>query len=309
MTLIAHFIPHQRPLLLSDVLVSASGVTDELMLPSGGKIPQANREGLTFTPVGLARKLVEVSPSIRAVCAGDFLQIRTLMFRLRDWFRNDDFSPDKIQQFVSHFYGPGVRADFAVIILATWQDTYAVVRLGEFIEGDSPSFGKYYAAGSGQEFFSTLMNFKSPDGPVQEVGAMQMVLTKASHMLAQEIYSGDTLKANFGGGFEIVYLAGGFHRIDKVTHMFVKVTLDGTKLRINMYPHLIKQWYEEDSLFVLSLATWEAKPGSTRGWVLPSIFAGVGPIKSLHEGPLKPDYLCIHHIFPGQDTNSHIRYE
>jgi hypothetical protein len=231
------------------------------------------------------------------------------MFRLRDWFQNDGFSPERLQQFLDHFYNKrGSRAEFAVIILARWNDVYAVACLGDIIHGQSPAYGQYYAGGSGRDLFSTLMNFKAPDGPLRDAsGLLQAGLNIASHMLGREIYSGDTFRANFGGGFELSCLsADGFRRLDKIIHMFVRVTTDEDNIKVNPYPHITKQWYEEDSLFVLSLATMDAEPGGTRGMVLPSMFSNTIPQPALIDGPLKPDFLCVHHWLPGEEGNSHI---
>jgi hypothetical protein len=310
MTLIAQLTAAGRPFLVSDVLVSTERVAgdQEIVLPTRAESPAGVSQGMAFVPSSFARKLIEISPNICVLCAGDFGQIRTLAFRLRSWFQSDSPNPAQIREFFNHFYKREGTAFSAILVVSQQGGKFLSVRIGNVAEGNSPTYGRYYTAGSGQEILETFLNWKAPDGPVQDIAALPTVLAMCSHMLGQEIYSGDTFRANFGGGFEIAHLtSNGFVKADKIFHMFVRVECSGrTIVNVTAYPHIIKQWYEEDSLYILSLTTLE-KDLSNRGWIVPSIFSDTKVLPMLREGPLRPEHLCIHHILADEsERNSQI---
>jgi hypothetical protein len=303
MTLIAHMTVGGIPFLLSDVLVSANYSQDtEIALPTRAYIAPEVRRAMTFVPVDFARKIVEVTPKIHALCAGDFYQIREFAYNARNWFKNSDFSHAQIMEFAGHYY-QGKAVEFTALIVASYGDSYTMCQFGdkrgEILEGDSPAYGKYYAAGSGAEYFSTIMNYKAPEGAVGPAQAPRSnVLTLCNHLLARELYFGDTFKANFGGAFEVIYLTqNGFQRLDNIQHVFLTVdTLDG-KTNVQISPYVIKQWYRGDCLCILSTAPVEEGQRSVLGYVVPSVLSEELPDPQLDDMPLKPNYLCLHHKF------------
>ena len=82
MTMIAQVTTGGLPFLLSDVLVSSRGPHDtEIVLPTRAEITFEARQAMAYVPVRFARKIIEITPRIHAVGAGDFFQIREFAYR------------------------------------------------------------------------------------------------------------------------------------------------------------------------------------------------------------------------------------
>ena len=92
-------------------------------------------------------------------------------------------------------------------------------------------------------------------------GLILAVLKLTNDLLTQEIATGQTIYSGFGAGYEILYRRDVrvFERIDDVMRLFAQVKVnDEGVLTIGFYPHVTRQWYEEDRLYIASMAYIDA---------------------------------------------------
>src|SRR5271170_5499843 len=130
-----------------------------------------------------------------------------------------------------------------------------------------------------------------------------MTLWLANDLIAREVAAADTIYSNFGAGYEVLYRdRTGFQRVDDVMHILTHVYLrnDKTIQNFKLYPHLIRQWYEGNLLYVasLSLAEGSEQGLKSKGFIVPSVLGeAVPPERPPEELATRPKYLCIHHQF------------
>ena len=124
-------------------------------------------------------------------------------------------------------------------------------------------------------------------------------LRVASELLAREINFGETLKRKFGAGFEVLYTdQNGWTKVDDVMHMFGNIIVNNDpNLQVQFYPHVLRQWYEDDRLYIASLSTPEAEAFGLkyRGYVATDVERTRKPSERVLG--LRPNYLCIHYAF------------
>jgi hypothetical protein len=124
-------------------------------------------------------------------------------------------------------------------------------------------------------------------------------LNLCSEFLAREIYLNQTILAQFGAGFELLVPGpNGYQRIDDIMHIFVTKDVDNLS-NARPYPHVIRQWYEEDRLYIDSMSSLEAEAAGlgTRLYCVPDILVERQEPSLRGLLPLRPNYVCIHHLF------------
>jgi hypothetical protein len=155
MTLIATISPHNQPLLISDVMVSAPRIADpffELVLPTRAYISPNKRRSMSFTPVSFTRKICQINPSLVLMCAGDGDAAVQFAFELRDWFHNTEITEFSLHHFFSErskHYAEKVSA----MAFATNNEGHVSVSFGNRVSGVDEIYGQFIVAGSGTDYF------------------------------------------------------------------------------------------------------------------------------------------------------------
>jgi hypothetical protein len=140
------------------------------------------------------------------------------------------------------------------------------------------------------------------------LAADHTALRLANELLAREITTGETIYCPFGpfgGGYEVLYRhRHKFQRIDDVLHVFTRivVTNDGYCENFSIYPHQIRQWYEDDRLYLASLSlTDEGQHGlESEIFVVPSVLGEEIPPTLTPDFTKRPRYMCVHQEFEFQ---------
>jgi hypothetical protein len=125
--------------------------------------------------------------------------------------------------------------------------------------------------------------------------------------MVREVVTGEPIHAQFGGAYEVLYRGpNGFERVDEVMHMFALVKVLPNDTEIYHYPHATRQWYEGDQLCIASFSTRKVHQQGIefRVFAIPGVLGQKTPsTRTLASLELRPNYLCIHHIFEIEGAN------
>jgi hypothetical protein len=297
MTLIAAFQPGGKYLtLMSDILISSPEETD-FVLPTRGYVSLEQARKMPMRPRTLVRKVIEINPKFVILWSGNYLCGEKLAKYAREWFSKFDINKNSFTQFLATYY----KEPEEISAFFAWYGGFAHFGI-PCISGKTKHYGKYRAAGSGANLFAELIN-----GSQGQVGRLTMAedlpevhaLNLCSEFLARETYLNQTILSQFGGGFELLVPSPkGYQRIDDIMHIFVdKDVADLSTTRF--YPHVIRQWYEEDRLYIESMSSVEAEATGlgSRLYCVHDILAEPEESSLREFLPLRPNYVCIHHRF------------
>ncbi len=298
MTLIACFHPRQCRTLLADVLISSEAANaDEIELPTRPYIAPERLQSIRFKPVAIRRKVIEITPELVILWAGDYNVACALATRAKDWFTASNITDEDTHQFLDTFYREPIQNFYGIVAPAS--DNFFYI-MGNVQKGESPSYGQYAVAGSGVEVFRAFANearrLEGDDLP--HLTAIRL----ANELLTREIATGETILSGFGAGYEILYRAdGGFARAHDAMHVFtqVKEGNEGT-LQVSHYPHCTRQWYEEDRLYIASLSSPDAAQEGlgSKTYVVPGVLGSkLQPRRPAEDLATRPKYMCIHQQF------------
>jgi hypothetical protein len=284
--------------LLSDILVSSPQLPEvDPILPLKIYIPPGEFRQLQSKPTALRRKIVELADNLVVMWSGDYCKAVILCKRMRKWFRDRSVEKGALEEFFQAHYpnGPGALSAIVATIDGDW-----VGYIGHVECGGSKFCGEFAVAGTGKEIFKSMAN-RMPQRERTDVLADIDGLRFANDLLAQEIISGQPLRAAFGSGYEVIFRGqNGFERVDDVLHVFALVRVLGSRLEIEHYPYAIRQWYEGNQLFIGSFVTPEAALQGLgyHSFAIPSVLEEPRDtersVDSLRE---RPKYMCMHHVF------------
>ena len=306
MTLIACLHPQGCRTLLADVLVSSPEFPSrDPILPSRRYISLEQLRAMPFRPVALRRKVIEITPSLVALWAGDYGAAKSFAERitvaLADVGKAE--AEQAVEAFMYAHYRDPVNNFFAIIVP---DDTAWFYRVGPAVLSASAFAGEYLVAGSGTAIFRNYVDRKeATESPI--IAADVQALGIANDLMAQEIFTGATIQANFGASFEVIYRAEtAFERVDDVMHFFNIAQVQGSNIQLHHYPHALRQWYEGTQLCIASYSTPEANgqglPFTT--FAVPSILEEPRPPSRVSEDfAIRPRYLCVHHVFDFGDKH------
>jgi hypothetical protein len=303
MTLIACLHPRQSRTLLADVLISSriDDVEDtDTSLPTRAYIPPERLHGMQLKPAAFRRKVIEITPELMILWAGEYGEACQLARCAIEWFRAETPTHNNVQQFLDAHYRE-VIPNFCAIVAPAGANWFYC--LGNVQRGESPACGEYAVAGSGAKVFQSLAGetryLEGDESP--DLTALRLT----NELLTKEISTGETIDSNFGAGYEIFYRGvRGFERVDDVMQLFSQITVDDkSNFEVSHYPHPTRQWYEEDRLYIASLSSTDAaQEGLTsKGFVVPSVLGEeVQPVRLAADLATRPKYMCIHVQFQSQ---------
>jgi hypothetical protein len=297
MTLIAAFQPGGKYLtLMSDVLISSPEQAD-FILPTRGYVSPEQARAMPMRPKALGRKVIQINPKFVILWSGAYGRAVKLAKYAREWFSGSDINKISIIQFLGIYDKEleGISAFFA------WYGGFA--GFGPSTSGKTKHYGKYVAGGSGAKLFAELINESHGQvGELSEDLPEVHALNLCSEFLTREIHLNQTILSQFGAGFELL-LPGpkGYQRVDDRIHIFVTKHVDdlsGTRF----HPHVIRQWYEEDRLYIESRSSLDA---ATAGhgdilYCVPDILSEPCEPSFRKSLLVRPNYVCIHHLFLDQ---------
>jgi hypothetical protein len=300
MTLIACFHPRQCRTLLADILVSSTALeTPEIILPTRAYLPPDQLRGMEFKPTALRRKIVEITPKLVLLWAGDYNYAKKYAIRMKHWFSQIDPNEDTISSFHRGNFDPSVDNFWALIVPSGTDWFYAV---GSVTRSLSNFAGEYAVAGTGSKLFEQVVTNMSPrDDNI--LAPYVDGLRVANDLIAYEINTAETIRSQFGGGYEVFYQGlQSFERVDDVMHFFTLARRTTPReLTLSHYSHAMRQWYDEDRLCIASMATPVGlnQGLNYHGFVVPSLLDDEQLQPSYVRAEYfarRPNHLCVHHV-------------
>jgi hypothetical protein len=228
-------------------------------------------------PTAFCRKIIEISPTLVALWAGDYQAAFGFAKLLQDWFKDIEPTAEGMANFIDVHCRTPIPNFWAILVPAAEPWFY---KFGAIYQSTSSFAGEYAVAGSGTGIFKNLVNRGQMSARTEARPDIDG-LCIANDLMAQEIVTGATLKAEFGGAYEIFYHGQrGFERIDDIIHYFILAKVESDTIHILHYSNGIRQWYEGNQLYVASFATLV---GNEQG-----IGFKLFPIPSILEEPRDP---------------------
>jgi hypothetical protein len=243
MTLIACTRNYNVPFLTSDILMSSLQANENFHIPTNNfnVVPFLPKDNI-YKPASLAQKMYIVAKNICVVFAGDELEIKKFLNDFRIWCNiNAPVRHEHIHQFLSRYDLTNEFSKSACFIISIehiglhsisvrmfnipkkmldWKKKTREV--WQYLENDL--FELVYASGSGRDDFLNVIDQKielttqHPKGSIWH--AIQTNLSLIAKTLALEKVTLNTLKKNYGGGFESTFYNGNeFEKISNVVYV------------------------------------------------------------------------------------------
>jgi len=253
-------------LILGDMLVSSLLPPDHFLLPMlfSDVLPHLPSSA-AYRPVDLMQKIYILKNNVCLIFAGSLDDFEPLLEDLILYCRcRAEVSGEELDAHVKQFSLINPIGDISVMILVLQKlDGKPGARLipaGDWVTGKSSLIGNITAAGSGAKDFIALSQLKSntlievavSDPLGKAILANVVLLTR---ILAQERAVLSTVKAYWGGGFEVAYIAAGaFHKLDDITYIIYQGQFDEADDIETPVPALILHYkYYGDTLVMTSL--------------------------------------------------------
>jgi hypothetical protein len=302
MTLIAAFQPGGKYLtLMSDVLISSPEEAD-FVLPTRGYISPEQGRQMRMRPAALRRKVIQINPKFVILWSGDYGCAVKLAKYARKWFSNSDINKTNFIVFLSTYYEELNEKKLSAFFV--WYEGFAHFGTPT-LSGETKHYGKYLSAGSGAKLFAEVISDSQlPVGKLTMVEDLPDVhaLNLCSVFLAREIHLNQTILSQFGAGFELLVPGpNGYQYIDDIMHIFVTKRVDDLS-DTRFHPHVIRQWYEEDRLYIESMSSLDVATAGHGGilYCVPDILSEPREPSLRKSLLLRPNYVCIHHLFLDQ---------
>jgi len=275
--------------------------TSDLQLPSRAYFPRQRLAAMTGNPIAAVRKIVEIGPRLVLMWSGHYGTAERVARSAQAWFGNQEPDPEDVELFIQALDLYDAQPFSGILAPAATEWMYGI---GKFRKGTSSALGSFVVAGSGSDLFvhaaeQVVGTAMIPGHNPPDIEALKI----ANDFLAQEIWAGTPIENLFGGAYEVLVRGPlGYERVNDVIHVFASVSPDERRnLTVTPHPHVLRQWYEDDSLWIVSLSTPEmtAEGLGFRTFVAPSILrepeAAFGrPILDIGS---RPNYLCMFHRF------------
>ena len=272
MTLAAAFALEGVPLVLSDLLITFEGGTEQpgVTLPAVDLQTVANRPGVH----GLRQKLFVVSNRVAiAYASGDVVRTIVGLRGLRDLAASRDLTCDEVVTFLRDRRSLQASAFVGFHVTPRRDGSIYVQRIQ--VRGtsfDAGYAGEVHAVGSGLGFLATAVQGINESGfPRLPWGLRQLckAVSLCGSLTREEHATGSPITAATGGAFEVCgYGPAGFVKAE-VTFVAWYVHVDEQEAVDVRYPVLlVKSLYVGDVL-VLNCARWSCNPdGSCQRWTI-----------------------------------------
>jgi hypothetical protein len=236
MTLIACLTPDKHPVLLADALLSSRDGRAGVVLPSIGTAHQKIPSKTEFRTWGFDEKLVRISDHLLVAWAGDRDPAEIIIRSLATYAREECVTRGELSAFLQANYAAELARVSLILCLregdnnTTWWHRCEQV----FV----PAIGLVVFSGiGGKRFVSTLDRLKGPLAPGANalMSGTATALFLGGLLLADEMYTGEPIAANFGGAYDVATISGGKTRkVDDFAFVFWFGEKDRTGHRFNL---------------------------------------------------------------------------
>jgi len=260
MTLIACLSPDRHPVLLADTLLSSTESKSGLVLPSVGLGHEKIVTASGHYAVGMEEKVVVLSDHLMLAWAGDYHAAQRLIRDLAQYFGMAQTTCWFVEAYLRAEHAADLdRVSLIVCVreggrIQTWTHRCAEVNI--------PTVGKVCFAGTGGDrLLQHLGRVTEPlcEGANPLMAGVATALFLGGFLLADELYTGAPLAANFGGAYEVgSFVLGKATRLSDFAFVLWFGEKDAEGLRFNM-PVKVMRRYERDGQACYHCVEFEAR--------------------------------------------------
>ncbi|MBX2899032.1 MAG: hypothetical protein KF775_05265 [Cyclobacteriaceae bacterium] len=256
MTLIALTLNHGYPVMMADLLISSSESNGIMEIPTFVKGTDSLLVQMNKKPAALRQKLYVINKRLCVALGGRGDQMYTFLNRISTFLKDDTFTYEEFHDFVLHYEKEDKDELISIILMSKVVENgfeFTIRGIGEYQEITNDRYERAIAAGSGKEQFLDFLNQKTPfyTNITDSDGALVLNQYLISYWLGLETVSAESLKNNWGAGFEMItFKDGKFQKL----HEYTVVLLSGrTGKGIHFQPAPINTIMAEyfDQIFII----------------------------------------------------------
>jgi len=261
MTLIANTSNYNCDILIGDILMTSASRNREVGIPVFlGGVDQHLPNDQTFYPYSLRQKIYVVQDQLAIGFAGYESEIKPFFEDIRIFFRYREATSHHLRSFLEEYDFNGFGNSAAYILLAEKDENGTTIQhctIGSWINGNSLTYEEVRACGSGAEDFLAEAAESLISSGEENVNFIHQTIalnyTLLIKILGKERLSLETIKKYWGAGFEMIYYDGNkFKKVDDITFLFWKGTLDIVTGKFEVSPFLILNYKYYDDLLVIN---------------------------------------------------------
>lgn len=285
MTAIAAFSVNTCPVVFGDLLVTGeTEATRAVAIPAFGDVHDFF-EGSGWSILGLQQKVVLINERCVLAWSGSWLGARVAIAELRAISDSTQLTADGVRAYLA---GQSDVARHGTSFVG-WVHEAEGNRFGQFRHQaeviDAGALGRMSVQGSGAYAIKELVDLlrgaqTESTGEVDAaVRAVATGLSMSSMLLRAELHGGyaaPTLRAMFGGGYEVAaFFNGRFRKAGGLTFLIWSARVTSAGVQLTLPQLILKQTYVEDTLLLLSarISSDDSKPPTLideqRQFVLP----------------------------------------
>lgn len=260
MTLIAHIAPYNAPAMIGDLLLSSKTMpTKEVAVPVSRDINRKVIHSKGRATVGLTQKLNLVGERMAVAWSGKYEAAKSFLGMLEPFASLPEIDPELVRNVVRNLDAETLNALYLIILIVKDNDgsdapNYEVIANRANGTFCGP-FADVHIAGNGTRAFQDLLNqfgatrVLLPPPNDRPFFSMQSAVAMSAELGGYEIFSDDTIKNGWGGGFEVAYLEDGLiKKVGNRLHLFFKLVPSEQEgppcLRLLPYFNKVDYWHD-----------------------------------------------------------------
>lgn len=303
MTVVAAFAVHGVPVLFGDLLLTSNaGPESQSHLPTNPTVSASMPSDIGARVVGARKKVHLIGNKLAVAWSGSFMAASSVLAELNAKFSsmNSDVSELEAELSQITMYSDGI---FAVNLIGWVIDPHPRCFRWNSMWPAELFFEDAHFDGSGARMFLDTL---SPVGQLSGMGpgvesaeeaATLTLLAKASKLMDNEIWSGETIRNRFGYCYEIAFYDGSkFRYVEQIAYLTWEVGVDpvrkGYAYRVG--PVLLKYRNMGEYSVVQTTRFADGKPAETHVDLITPAYSHMPQLDptSLGRIPIESDFYC-----------------
>ena len=267
MTLIANTSNYNCDILIGDILMTSDTRGQEVSIPAFiGGVDDQLPKGQIYYPHSLRQKIYIIEDQIAIGFAGYESEIKHFFEDIRMFFKYKQVTLENLKAFLNDYDLTSFSNSASYILIAEKVEDITALQsctIGPWTNGTSLTYENIIACGTGAGDFikaaagSTIVFGEGDTNHLHQTIALNYVLL--IKILGNERLSLETIKKYWGAGFEMIYYDGSkFKKVDDITFLFWKGTLNIETGEFNVTPFLILNYKYYNELLVINASNGDA---------------------------------------------------
>lgn len=295
------------PILIGDILASASSNQSNLHTPTAGPIVNVFPNGSGYVPTHFAQKIVVIGEHLAAGWSGPVIAARALFRDLMQHHRAGRLEPRNISIAINELQNSTLGRELQLVFFY-FSDSSNWAHGGLNCAIDEASSHKVCFLGTGSDAGKSVLLDAIANGgrgvkrisPGADSYVTALGVLRALYQI--DVLSPDPLLNYFGGGYEAcIYTKTGFNKLGNILHVFWRARFDKGRLLFEPPTRAIYQDYFRDHCVIHSIAITpsSAKEASAivKRHIIPPIWASPNENLAISAFPnlsISPTFLMNH---------------